>query len=67
MSAGISGTLATMGCAVPHALGAKFAHPDHPVIAAVGGGAMQTIGMNALVDLAHHAPRWENQQLVALG
>jgi pyruvate dehydrogenase (quinone) len=66
MSAGISGTLATMGCAVPYALGAKFAHPDRPVIAAVGDGAMQMIGMNALIDLAHYAPRWENRQLVVL-
>jgi len=49
MKAGISGTLATMGCAVPYALGAKFAHPERPVIAAVGDGAMQMTGINALV------------------
>jgi pyruvate dehydrogenase (quinone) len=66
MRAGISGTLATMGCAVPYALGAKFAHPDKPVIAAVGDGAMQMIGNNTLVDLVHHAGRWVNQQLVVL-
>jgi pyruvate dehydrogenase (quinone) len=66
MQAGISGTLATMGCAVPYALGAKFAHPDRPVIAAVGDGAMQMIGNNALIDLVHHAHRWQNQQLVVL-
>jgi pyruvate dehydrogenase (quinone) len=66
MQAGISGTLATMGCAVPYALGAKFAHPDRPVIAAVGDGAMQMIGNNALIDLVHHAHRWHNQQLVVL-
>src|SRR2546421_8625377 len=39
MKAAISGTLATMGCGVPYALGAKFAHPDRTVIAAVGDGA----------------------------
>jgi pyruvate dehydrogenase (quinone) len=66
MKAGISGTLATMGCAVPYALGAKFAHPDRPVIAAVGDGAMQMIGNNALVDLVHHADRWHNKQCVVL-
>ena len=66
MLAGISGTLATMGCAVPYALGAKFAHPDRPVIAAVGDGAMQMIGNNALIDVAHYADRWENEQLVVL-
>lgn len=36
----LSGTLATMGPAVPYAVGAKFAHPDRPVIALVGDGAM---------------------------
>jgi pyruvate dehydrogenase (quinone) len=66
MRAGISGTLATMGCSVPYALGAKFAHPDRPVIAAVGDGAMQMIGNNALIDLVHHADRWENRRLVVL-
>src|SRR3712207_6684539 len=27
----VSGTLATMGCAVPYAIAAKFAYPDRPV------------------------------------
>src|ERR687884_36726 len=66
MKAAISGTLATMGCAVPYALGAKFAHPDRTVIAAVGDGAMQMIGMNALVDVAHYADRFENPQTIVL-
>ena len=66
MKAGISGTLATMGCAVPYALGAKFAYPDRPVIAFVGDGAMQMIGMNALIDIAHYAHRWENRTCVVV-
>jgi pyruvate dehydrogenase (quinone) len=66
MKAGISGTLATMGCAVPYALGAKFAYPDRPVIAAVGDGAMQMIGINALVDIAHYAERWEDPRCIVL-
>src|SRR5215213_6096551 len=52
MSASVSGTLATMGCAIPYALAAKLAHPDRPVIALLGDGAMQMIGFNALVDVA---------------
>lgn len=64
MMAGISGTLATMGCAVPYALGAKFAHPDRPVIAFVGDGAMQMIGINALIDIAFYADRWENKTTI---
>ncbi len=64
MMAGLSGTLASMCPAVPYALAAKFAHPDRPVIAAIGDGAMQMIGINGLIDLARYADRWENQQLV---
>jgi pyruvate dehydrogenase (quinone) len=66
MKAAISGTLATMGCAVPYAVGAKFAHPDRTVVAAVGDGAMQMIGINALVDVAHYADRFENPQTIVL-
>jgi pyruvate dehydrogenase (quinone) len=64
MDAILSGTLATMGPAVPYALAAKLAHPDRPVIASVGDGAMQMLGNNALIDIAHYADRWTNQQLV---
>jgi pyruvate dehydrogenase (quinone) len=64
MQAGLSGTLATMGPAIPYALAAKFAHPDKPVIAAIGDGAMQMLGNNALIDIAHYAERWSDQRLV---
>ncbi len=64
MQAAVSGTLASMGPALPYALGAKFAHPDLPVIAAVGDGAMQMLGINALIDIAHYAPRWSDQRIV---
>src|SRR3954447_823329 len=66
MKAGISGTLATMGCAVPYALGAKFAFPDRPVIAFVGDGAMQMTGLNALIDIAFHSHRWSNRQCIVV-
>ena len=56
MQAALSGTLATMCPAVPYALAAKFAYPDRPVIAAMGDGAMQMSGINALIDIAHYAP-----------
>jgi pyruvate dehydrogenase (quinone) len=64
MDAILSGTLASMCPAVPYALAAKLAYPDRPVIASVGDGAMQMLGNNALIDLAHYADRWTNQQLV---
>ena len=64
MMAALSGTLATMCPAIPYALAAKFAHPDRPVIAVLGDGAFQMLGINAMIDIARYADRWENQQLV---
>jgi pyruvate dehydrogenase (quinone) len=64
MMCALSGTLATMCPAIPYAVAAKFAHPDRPVIAAIGDGAMQMIGINSLIDVARYHPRWENQTLV---
>ena len=66
MKAALSGNLATMCPAVPYALAAKFAFPDRPVIACLGDGAMQMLGNNALVDIAHYQERWPNRQVVIL-
>src|SRR3954449_9863722 len=64
MDAALSGTLATMCPAVPYALAAKFAHPDRPVVAAMGDGAMQMIGNSALIDIARYHKEWADQRLV---
>jgi pyruvate dehydrogenase (quinone) len=61
MRGSLSGSLATMGCAVPYAIGAKFAEPDRPVIALVGDGAMQMNGLAELVTLARYRDRWPNR------
>jgi pyruvate dehydrogenase (quinone) len=66
MTAAISGTLATMGCAIPYALGAKLAHPDRPLIAALGDGAFQMNGVSALIDIVHYAPRFEDPRCIIL-
>ncbi len=66
MKAALSGTLATMCPAVPYVLGAKFAFPDRPVIACLGDGAFQMLGVNALIDVARYSRRWANQQTVIL-
>ena len=66
MKAALSGTLATMCPGVPYALAAKFAYPDRPVIACLGDGAFQMLGINALIDIAKYKDRWSNQQLVVL-
>ncbi|MDT9695426.1 thiamine pyrophosphate-requiring protein [Streptomyces sp. P17] len=64
MRASLSGTLATMGCGVPYAIGAKFAHPDRPAIALVGDGAMQMNGMAELITAAKYRDQWEDPRLV---
>ncbi len=64
MMCALSGTLATMCPAVPYALAAKFAYPERPVIATIGDGAMQMIGINSLIDIARYHDRWQNQTLV---
>jgi len=66
MKAALSGTLATMCPGVPYAFAAKYAYPDRPVIACLGDGAMQMLGINALIDVADKYPRWSNKQLVVL-
>src|SRR5213075_2062560 len=62
--ASLSGGLASMGAAVPYAIGAKFAHPDRPVIALVGDGAMQMNGMAELITLAKYRMTWNDPRLV---
>ncbi|MER5309345.1 thiamine pyrophosphate-requiring protein [Streptomyces sp. NPDC002773] len=64
MRGSLSGTLASMGCAVPYAIGAKFAHPDRPAIALVGDGAMQMNGMAELITVAKYAGEWTDPRLV---
>ncbi|HLL86393.1 MAG TPA: thiamine pyrophosphate-requiring protein [Thermoleophilaceae bacterium] len=68
MRAALSGTLATMAPAIPYALGAKFTHPDRPVIACLGDGAMQMLGINALIDVAKfwRDGAWSDGRLVVL-
>jgi pyruvate dehydrogenase (quinone) len=66
MMASLSGTLATMGCGVPYAIGAKFAHPDRPVIALVGDGAMQMNGLAELITIARYRSTWADQRLIVL-
>jgi pyruvate dehydrogenase (quinone) len=66
MMGSLSGGLATMGTAVPYALAAKLAHPQRPVVALVGDGAMQMLGINGLVTIAHHWKAWADPRLVVM-
>jgi pyruvate dehydrogenase (quinone) len=66
MMGSVSGTLATMGCAVPYAIAAKFAYPSRPVIALVGDGAMQMNGLAELITIAKYWRRWADPRLVVM-
>jgi pyruvate dehydrogenase (quinone) len=66
MMASLSGGLATMGPSVPYALSAKIAWPERVVIALSGDGAMQMIGINGLVTIAHRWRKWADPRLVVV-
>ncbi len=64
MMCSLSGGLASMGAAVPYAIAAKFAHPDRPVIALVGDGAMQMNNMAELITVMKYWREWSNPQWI---
>ncbi|HET7879643.1 MAG TPA: thiamine pyrophosphate-requiring protein [Acetobacteraceae bacterium] len=64
MMCSLSGGLASMGAAVPYAIAAKIAHPDRPVIALVGDGAMQMNNMAELITVAKYWRDWANPKWV---
>ena len=66
MMASLSGNLASMGPALPYALAAKFTHPDRPVVACVGDGAMQMNGINVLITATKYWPEWRDPRLIVL-
>jgi pyruvate dehydrogenase (quinone) len=64
MMASLSGGLASMGAAVPYAIAAKFAHPDRPVIALVGDGAMQMNNMAELITVHKYWRQWPDRRWI---
>ncbi|HET7682187.1 MAG TPA: thiamine pyrophosphate-requiring protein [Marmoricola sp.] len=64
MRGSLSGNLATMGPAVPYAIGAKWAHPGRPVIAFEGDGAMQMNGLAELITIRRYWETWRDPRLV---
>ncbi len=64
MMASLSGGLASMGAAVPYAIAAKFAHPDRPVVALVGDGAMQMNNMAELITVAKYWQQWSDHRWI---
>ncbi|HZZ62015.1 MAG TPA: thiamine pyrophosphate-requiring protein [Roseiarcus sp.] len=64
MMASLSGGLASMGAAVPYAIAAKYAHPERPVIALVGDGAMQMNNMAELITVAKYWRNWADKRWI---
>jgi pyruvate dehydrogenase (quinone) len=60
----LSGNLATMGPGVPYGIGAKFGHPDRPVIVFEGDGAMQMNGLAELITIKHYWEQWSDPRLI---
>jgi pyruvate dehydrogenase (quinone) len=60
----LSGNLATMGPGVPYGIGAKFGHPDRPVIVFAGDGAMQMNGLAELITVKHYWQEWADPRLI---
>jgi pyruvate dehydrogenase (quinone) len=64
MRGSLSGNLATMGPGVPYGIGAKFGHPDRPVIVFAGDGAMQMNGLAELITVKHYWREWADPRLI---
>jgi len=66
MMCSLSGGLASMGAAVPYAIAAKFAHPERPVIALVGDGAMQMSNMAELITVSKYWKQWSDPRWICM-
>jgi pyruvate dehydrogenase (quinone) len=66
MKYSLSGSLATMGPAVPYAIAAKFCFPDRVAIGMTGDGAMQMNGNAELLTVAKYWRRWADPRLIIL-
>ena len=66
MKSSLSGSLATMGSAVPYAISAKFAFPNRLVVACTGDGAMQMNGNAEMLTVAKYWKEWSDPRLIFL-
>ncbi len=64
MMGSLSGSLATMGPAVPYAIAAKFAYPDRVPIALTGDGAMQMNGLAELITVKKYWKQWSDPRII---
>ncbi len=64
MMGSVSGSLASMGAAVPYAISAKITHPERAVVCLTGDGAMQMNGINELITVEKYWKEWSDPRLV---
>jgi pyruvate dehydrogenase (quinone) len=62
----LSSTLASMGSAMPYGIAAKLLHPERPIVALAGDGAMQMNGLSELITVAHRWRDWADPRFVVL-
>jgi pyruvate dehydrogenase (quinone) len=60
----LSSTLASMGSALPYGVAARLAHPDRPLVALAGDGAMQMNGIAELITVSRLWPQWKDPRFV---
>jgi pyruvate dehydrogenase (quinone) len=53
-----------MGPGVPYGIGAKFGHPERPVIVFAGDGAMQMNGLAELITISRYWREWSDPRFV---
>ncbi len=64
MKGSLSGSLASLGAAVPYAIAAKFAYPDRVPIALIGDGAFQMNGLNEMLTVKKYWKEWSDPRVV---
>jgi pyruvate dehydrogenase (quinone) len=64
MKGSVSGSLASMGAAVPYAIAGKFAYPERTVVCLTGDGAMQMNGINEMITVGKYWKQWSNPHLI---
>ena len=64
MKGSVSGSLASLGAAVPYAIAAKFAYPDRVPVALTGDGAFQMNGLNEMLTVKKYWQEWSDPRLV---
>ncbi|MFI7606265.1 thiamine pyrophosphate-requiring protein [Micromonospora sp. NPDC049366] len=62
----LAGLLLSMGAGMPYAIAAKTAHPDRPLLALIGDGAMQMNGVNELITVSRYWRNWPDPRFIVL-